>query len=456
MIAPRQFEDNSASTPATQPSGQPGGQPGIASSPPHSPGIMADIIVTLLADRPDAAQILASVALRLAPAPPSVGQLTQHEQPGGQHGLQHSAFTTPSSVAVVKELSRSQLDAALAKDAVDLSSSSSITSSSTGAVSPVKHEVPPAKPLPPSPSLITTSTIPPNLLSSPSSIGVIQRVLEAPIDYTLKVWRSRALYEPTVVSEYARWSDPASPPHRDAPEALASLCDPDELGVPPALLSAHPDTAATAWHQYRGYLLTSLHRAFAAGVEWRRALRALSLLFSDPDCGHPRTASYVERALLDAQLVLVPPLHADVLVFQLDLSFAHGSRQHGLHSHGADWERATSRQPGEDLLTLAHRVVDAYVKKLGVALSDPSLVWQSVLYTNEINERFEACLRNDESLPARGLASAKEFVNELYLRRGQVERRMADRSTLSCISITEEHVAALEAARARFGDYSTT
>ena len=121
----RQFEDNSASPPAAQLSSQPGMLPGSASSPPHASGIMADIIVALLADRPDAAQILASVALRLAPAARSVGQPLQHEQPAMLPGAQpSSSFATPS-VAVVKELSRSQRDAALLEDAVDLSSPSS-------------------------------------------------------------------------------------------------------------------------------------------------------------------------------------------------------------------------------------------------------------------------------------------------------------------------------------------
>ena len=447
----RQFEDNSASPPAAQLSSQPGMLPGFASSPPHASGIMADIIVALLADRPDAAQILASVALRLAPAARSVGQPLQHEQPAMLPGAQpSSAFATPS-VAVVKELSRSQRDAALLEDAVDLSSPSSFPAAPANDAASPERSVPPFKPSPPSPSLITTSTIPSNLLSSPS-IGDIKRVLDAPIDYTLKVWRSRALYEPAVVAEYVRWSDPASPPHRDASAALAALCDPDELGVPTALLSAHPDTAATAWHQYRGYLLTTLHRAFAAGVDWRRALRALSLLYSDPDSGHPRIANYVERALVDSRLVLVPALHADVLVFQLDISFAHGSCPQGLHSHSADWERATSRQPGEDVLTLARRVVDAYIKRLADGTTLES-VWDSVVYTDEINERFKACLLNDLSLPSRGVDTSQEFTTELFLRRGLVQRRKADRSTLSCIAISEERVAPIEAAHARLQKY---
>jgi len=166
--------------------------------------------------------------------------------------------------------------------------------------------------------------------------------------------------------------------------------------VPPELLSAHPDIASIAWHHYRGILRNCLHRAFAAGVEWRRSLRSLALLFSHPDSGHPRIASYVKRAVSDCQLVLFPPLHADVLIYQLDVSFAHGSKQHGFNSHTTDWDRCKSRQSGEDALTLAHRVVDAFIKKLGDSVTNSTNVWDSKNYTDEINGRFESCLFHDE------------------------------------------------------------
>ena len=62
--------------------------------------------------------------------------------------------------------------------------------------------------------------------------------------------------------------------HPDPPVACKSK---------PPVLSAHPDIASIAWHHYRGILRNCLHRALAAGVEWRRSLRSLALLFSHPD-----------------------------------------------------------------------------------------------------------------------------------------------------------------------------
>ena len=446
MASTRQFEDRSAlATPATQ---HPvaGQLQSLPVTQPHPPGLVVDIIASMLADRADAASILTAVALRIS-SPPSVGSPSQHEQPGVQ-----PSSPQPPSVTVVKELSRHQRDAALLKDAVHLSSSSSAVSSED-AVSPVAHGVSPYSPPPTPPLLLTTSTIPPSLRSSPS-LGAIKRVLEAPVDYTLKVWGSRSCYEASTVTEYSRWSNPASPPHRDAPDALAALSDFDELGVPHSLLSAHPDTAATAWHHYRGLLLNVLHRAFAAGVDWRRSLRSLSLLFSDPDSGHPRISSYVSRAMLDNQLVLLPPLHADVLIFQLDVSFSAGSRVHGLSSHATEWERTTARLAGDDVLTLALRVVDAYLLKLSSSSYDTVSVWQSVSFTEEINDRFAACLLNDQSLSERGRDSLTHFSEELELRRGRVARGELSRPALSCIRIAEEVLAPLEASRAHTNHYN--
>ena len=448
----RQFEDNSASaTPATQVPG--GGQlANQPASPQHPPGIIVNIIASLLRDRADAAAILTAVALQLPSSSPSVGATPASQQHVEHPGMQQ-LMGTPRSVSFVKEQSRSERDAALLERAVDLSTppiTSAGLAESVVNVSPYRHHLPGNTPPPSPPPLITISTIPSNLLTSPS-IGIIKQVLEAPIDYTLKAWRSRCFYEPTIVAEYARWSDPSSPPHRDAPEALAILSDFDELYVPPTLLSPHPDTAASAWHLFRGLLLNALHRAFAAGVEWRRALRSLVLLFSDPDGGHPRILSYVERAINDSALVLIPPLHADVLIYQLDVSFAHGSRSHGLHSHSAAWERATSRLPGEDVLTLAHRVVDAYVKKLG-GVADSANVWESTLFTDEISERYAKCLFNDESSAERGRAILDEFTCELSLRRGSVTRGTLERADLSCIAIATERLMPVEAAWARADD----
>ena len=77
----------------------------------------------------------------------------------------------------------------------------------------------------------------------------------------------------------------------------------------------------TAEHAAEGALLNALHRLFSAGVDWRRVLRSLSVIYDDPVHGHARIAGYVQTAMIDKALLAYPPLHADVLIFQLDTSF---------------------------------------------------------------------------------------------------------------------------------------
>ena len=121
-------------------------------------------------------------------------------------------------------------------------------------------------------------------------------------------------------------------------------------------------------------------------------------------------------------------------------------------SRSADWDRTTNRLPGEDVLTLAHRVVDAYILRSG-SRYDANSVWHSAVFTEEINSRFARCLNADESCPARGEDSTARFYEEWETRRAAVERGVRDQSTVSCIAIAEEFLAPREASRAHCGLY---
>ena len=85
---------------------------------------MVDIVTTLLANRADAASILTAVALRISSSPPTPAPLHHHEQPGVHSPPSAQPATAQSSVAFVKERTRSQRDAALLEHAVNLSPAS--------------------------------------------------------------------------------------------------------------------------------------------------------------------------------------------------------------------------------------------------------------------------------------------------------------------------------------------
>ena len=81
------------------------------------------------------------------------------------------------------------------------------------------------------------------------------------------------------------------------------------------------------------------------------------------------------------------------------MSFASGSKLYSKDSRSADWERTTARLPGEDVITLATRVTEAYVKKVSDPEVDTVTVWNTSIHAHQIYECFVTCLNNDPSGP---------------------------------------------------------
>jgi hypothetical protein len=441
----RQIKNNSTSASPSNAAG-PGQHDNRADSPPPltQANFVVDVVANLLAGRADAAAILAAVTSRIAPlSEPS--QARSPQQPDEQPDMQPaSANASPPTVKVLGERTHAQRDAELRKDAFDLSSISSSIASGSSFTPTVKQS------MACSPALFTASTVLDAFKTSPSN-AVIGQVLRAPFDFTTKDWRVRNFYDASAVVAYARWSQPEGQPHRDASDALAELSDPEVLAVPADLRHSNPDIAASAWDQYRRHFIHSLHRAFAAGVDWLRALRAMSLVYSDPMDGHPRINQYIESAMTDRALVVHPLLHADVLIFKLDTSFASGSKLYSKDSRSADWERTTSRLPGEDVITCATRVTEAFVKKV----SDPEIntitVWNTSIYAYQIHERFVACLFDDPSgPPERGPDTAQRFIFFWNKMQQQIAQGQLDSSALNIIEIALSELEPHESSRIQF------
>ena len=473
---------------------QPGHGPPAREDPPPPPqpaDFLVDIVGNLLSNRPDAADIVVAIAHRLSL--PATSFAVQVEQPGHHHStsaadehaqradlssavrvwqqwvvhrhrlreivtsvrsrrLEQSATKlilpgatpTASTLAVkaVGERSWLQRDAELRLGALPLSSSSPPPDSPISSAPTHRHcDTSSAKPLL---ATITADALPPEFEASPSYL-LVGQVLRSTLDFTNQDWRTRAFYEPAALAAYHRWSDPAGQPHRDASDALAELSDPEVLGVPHELLSANPDVSAEAWDHCRLVWTHALHRAFAAGVDWLRALRAMSLVYSDPEAGHPRIHAYIMSAMTDRVLVHHPLLHAYVLRFKLDTSFAAGSTLYSKESRTVDWDRATERLPGEDIVTLATRVAEAYLKKI----SDPAInmmtVWKSSASTRDITERFHLCILADSASKERANLVAYEFIAELGRRTARVQRGDSPPSELNIIVIAE-HLQHIESA----------
>ena len=250
--------------------------------------------------------------------------------------------------------------------------------------------------------------LPPELRSS-LSCPTILSILESPVDLGLSKWHRRSFYTSENWAEWSRWSRPAEQ-HRDRLRAGDMFLDLSAMLTAPDLRNADPETAADAWSIYRRRLFLRILEALRVGFSWTDVLSRLNTTYSDPEHGYPRLVSYLDLALADEALLQYPLLHADVLRYQLDASYSYGVDKYQKHCITSEWDKATSRLPGEDVVTLAIRVVNAYLTQFDYDPTiTPTTVWSHKTHVNQINKRYAACLEDDPTHPARGLSTSDHF-----------------------------------------------
>ena len=165
----------------------------------------------------------------------------------------------------------------------------------------------------------------------------MRELLESRPDPSLKTWRRRSLY---TLENYREWSEwqPASRVHRDAAAAGEKFMSKPILLVAPDLRSPSAALAADEWSGYRRTLLVLIRQALVVGFSWKELLCRLAITFADPLRGYPRLENYFTSALSDSVLLEHPLLHADVLIYNLDVSYSAGSERYSQDSTTADWE----------------------------------------------------------------------------------------------------------------------
>jgi hypothetical protein len=348
--------------------------------------------------------------------------------------IKHSPGAGPPSPApeVTHSVKWVERDAALRASAASLASSSSTSSLSTAS--------PPALPF------VAASELPADLASHKDR-AVIVSVLSARPDRQLNRWRRRVLYTPENYVEWAEWSRPDRH-HRDCIEYGKVFLDKASILTAPNLRSADVEAAADAWHSYRRHLIILFRQALTLGFSWTEILARLSATLADPVQGYPRLRNYITSALEDSALLAYPLLHADVLIYKLDASYSNGSSKYSQDSVSVEWESAVSRLEGEDPVTLAIRVTNAFVMMHDNPSFTDTSVWEKPSFVNEINNRYAKCLANDVGHPERGRASAENFMEQWHLTQARLETR-SDNTTpimLSCEHIAYRYIAPLESA----------
>ena len=306
---------------------------------------------------------------------------------------------------------------------------------------PTLQTLPPRRPdYPPSPpSSIAATDVPPESVDSsdfgpygysshipPSSVGpyrktfscditalplefnahplrrTIELLLELEPDLTHQIWRRRTIYVEENFTERQENSSPPNKPHREQREFMNKDLDKESLLKFPGLREADKKILEDAWRTTRPLLLEKIQQALTLGCDWKKILQKLNLAFSDAKSGYPRLKQYVELALDDHVLLKYPLLHADVLIYQLDETYTENNTR---NPNRLRWMQTLTREPGEDLLSLAKRVESAYL-----ADNRNPTITKETMYRLPENEyssstlygRFRDCLLNDVDNPARG------------------------------------------------------
>ena len=467
-VRPRQYEDNNLTPAALAFFAEFDGSRPLtpATSPPPAPldppaEVVTDVIITLLDGRLDALVILRATAARLGfnilptmPGPavlppdypdvPIVASLDDlaasfarwRDQTRCYHRLLKLASSFRASrrsspgPRVISTSTWAERDAALRAEAVSLPSSTSTAS----------DEQPEGLPF-------TSAADLPAELGSSKDHAVIRSLLSSLPDLTLVRWRRRTFFTADNWAEWAKWSR-TSNTHRDCIETGRVFLDPTSVLIAPDLRSADAETAADAWHVYRRHLSIIIRQALTVGFPWPEILARLSTTLADPRAGYPRLLNHITAALGATTLLKYPLLHADVLFYKLDCSYASGSQKYSSDSTTIEWDFATSRQPGEDPASLAVRVINAFLMKQDDASLTDVTVWSRPTYVKEINNRYAQCLLNDEADPPRGASSAAVFRKAWYEIQNLYEISEKPAAQLSCEYIAHLYVMTHESVRA--------
>ena len=231
----------------------------------------------------------------------------------------------------------------------------------------------------------------------------IELLLELEPDLTHQIWRRRAIYVKENFMEWQENSSPPNKPHREQREFMNKDLNKESLLEFPGLREADKKILEDALRTSRPVLLEKIQQALTLGCDWKKILQKLNLAFSDAKSGYPRLKQYVELALDDHVLLKYPLLHADVLIYQLDETYTENNTRNPNRDR---WMQTLTREPGEDLLSLAKRVESAYLadrRRPTITKETMYRLPENEFSSSTLYGRFKDCLRNDVDNPARGL-----------------------------------------------------
>jgi hypothetical protein len=231
---------------------------------------------------------------------------------------------------------------------------------------------------------------------------------------------------------------------------MLRLAELNNMKFPIQLTSSTPDIVAKAWDSFRLSFIRKVEDALSLGCDSVEIFRALivSTSTSNVDTGNSKLNAFLLELVEDTFLNLNSLLACDVLLRQLDQSFAQGADGFSQFSSSIAWNRLLERQSGVDLLQLAKTLPRAYIQKQGDRAGiDMKTVWNAPHMKHDINERFYQALGNNLQSSLRGLDNAMKYKELLCEANARAQCAKARPFESSCIYICQFNLAPHESSR---------
>ena len=280
-------------------------------------------------------------------------------------------------------------------------------------------------------------------LGDSTMLDTVRLVLNAPTDITGMVWRSRAFSTSKIVKSWAT-NFTATFTHRNLSGALNDVA---RFKFDQGLSSTDCDHQASRWNNQRVFLINVIRNCLQYGCDFEHVLHNLQTASGAPGGGNARVKNAVNMTLLDPLHTMFAPLAADVFLYRLDTTYASG--KYGSDSKDAEWDACTCRHQDEDAVSMAERILAAYLRKVGnnytsvTILDDPH-------HVNTINDRILMCLLDDKADAERGKENHKAFKTAWIRTKNHIEAEETGYtvSRLSCIKLIKDAVQPNDQARA--------
>lgn len=245
-------------------------------------------------------------------------------------------------------------------------------------------------------------------LSKSPRADLLKDLLISKSDNSGSVWNTRAFWVQEVIEAWERKVF-QSRSERSVSYQLQKI---ERMTFDKGLKDLNQQTQSATWHEFRGDMILALRDGFNTGCQWEHILQRLLNAAKKRETGNPRVFRYAKEALEDKPLLDdnwsrgggYGLLGADVFLLRLDESFK--ADNYGARADQNEWLKTTSREDGEDVLTLNSRVMAAYEKFSGIPVSDIHL---DPHHRGIAFERLALCLENDSQNKRRGVKAEKLF-----------------------------------------------